>query len=495
MPCEVCRLVGQDCLRQSSLTVTRKSPRYALHLDDSGSLGVLSTPIKTRWKGLLARRKLYICRRLRMCRQYQPVAPYKIKFDQLEHDSLERVGPGRRAKLFVHSCKLARSVIHRFWMQRHVRPGRPQTSSMDSRALGRAEVAVAITDSELLDQVLSLTAVVGVEPLLLSDASLLRPHWSSAAMVLLGVEQADRVAAMAMPRRAEVYLVAEDSAAPQAQPWSMRLGAAVAPLPSSASWLSDALADVMGTNRRNGRVICVVGGSGGVGASTLAAGLAFVTARTKRTLLIDADPRSGGLDLLMGAERIPGWRWPRLATARGHLGNLTGQLPSLENVDLLSTARDESPPGWELGAEQVKAVLSSAMRSHEMTVVDVSRAFGSAGREALRRAELTVLVVRDDVRGVAAGCEVARQLAGECARPGLVVRQGRSRHLEPRLVASGVGWPLLGSFADDSGLLLAAERGDPPARSARSSLARLCLKLLSDLSEPTLVQHKARGEA
>jgi hypothetical protein len=30
----------------------------ALHLDDSGSLGVLSTPIKTRWKGLLVRRKL-----------------------------------------------------------------------------------------------------------------------------------------------------------------------------------------------------------------------------------------------------------------------------------------------------------------------------------------------------------------------------------------------------------------------------------------------------
>jgi len=67
-----------------------------------------------------------------------------------------------------------------------------------------------MTDSELLDQVLSLTAVVGVEPLLLSDASLVRPHWSSAAMVLLGIDQADRVAAMGLPRRAGVYLVAED---------------------------------------------------------------------------------------------------------------------------------------------------------------------------------------------------------------------------------------------------------------------------------------------
>ena len=45
-------------------------------------------------------------------------------------------------------------------------------------------------------------------------------------------------------------------------------------------------------------------------------------------MLIDADPRSGGLDLLLGAERTAGWRWPRLATARGHLGDLTGQLPT-----------------------------------------------------------------------------------------------------------------------------------------------------------------------
>jgi hypothetical protein len=54
----------------------------ALHLDDSGSLGVLSTPIKTRWKGLLVRRKLYICRQLGVRWQYQPVALLKIKFDR-----------------------------------------------------------------------------------------------------------------------------------------------------------------------------------------------------------------------------------------------------------------------------------------------------------------------------------------------------------------------------------------------------------------------------
>ena len=158
-------------------------------------------------------------------------------------------------------------------------------------------------------------------------------------------------------------------------------------------------------------------------------------------MLIDADPRSGGLDLLMGAERTAGWRWPRLATARGRLGDLTGQLPTVEGVDLLSMARGDSTPSWELRAEQLKSVLQFAMRSHEITVVDLPRTLGAAAGEALRRAKLVVLLVRDDVRGVAAGREVVRELAGGCDRLGLVVRRGRLRLLEPQLVATGVGLP------------------------------------------------------
>jgi secretion/DNA translocation related CpaE-like protein len=367
---------------------------------------------------------------------------------------------------------------------------------MDPHRPGQTTVVAVIADPELLDQVLSITAVVGVEPMVLSDSSLLRPHWASASMLLLGVDQAARVAAMGLPRRAEVYLVAGDESAAQAQQWSIRLGAALVPLPASAGWLSEALDDVGGTARVAGSLVCVVGGSGGVGASTLAAGLAFVAARaSQRTMLIDADTRSGGLDLLLGAERTAGWRWPRLATARGHLGDLTGQLPAVEGVDLLSMARGESTPGWQLQAEQLKSVVLSAMRSHQITVVDLPRTLGAPAGEALRRVKLAVLLVRDDVRGVASGREVVRELGGECDHFGLVVRQGRSRLLEPNLVATGVGLPLLGSLADDPGLVWAAERGDPPGRSARSPLARLCRELLGDLPQVYPAEEKALATA
>ena len=267
-------------------------------------------------------------------------------------------------------------------------------------------------------------------------------------------------------------------------------------LPASAGWLSEALADLSSTGRVTGSLVCVVGGSGGVGASTLAAGLAFVAARaSQRTMLIDADTRSGGLDLLLGAERTPGWRWPRLASARGHLGDLTGQLAAVEGVDLLSMARGESTQGWELQAEQLKSVLLSAMRSHDITVLDLPRTLGTTAREALRRAKLAVLLARDDVRGVAAGREVVRELEGECDCLGVVVRQGRSRLLQPDLVATGIGLPLLGSLPDDLGLTLAAERGDPPARSARSSLAGLSRELLGNLPQAYPPAEKALARA
>ena len=396
----------------------------------------------------------------------------------------------------VHRLEATRSVIHRFRLPRRTQGRSQQNADVDPHRFGQATVVVAIADPELLDHVLSVTAVVGVEPLVLSEPGQLRSHWASASMLLLGVDQADRVVAMGLPRRAEVYLIAgEEASAAHAQQWSVRLGAAVIALPTSVAWLSEALADVAGTGRMTGSLVCVVGGSGGVGASTLAAGLAFVAARaSRRTMLIDADSRAGGLDLLLGAERTAGWRWPRLASARGHLGDLTGQLPTVEGVDLLSMARSESTPGWEPQAEQLKSVLLSAMRSHEITVVDLPRTLGAA-REPLRRAKLAVLVVRDDVRGVAAGREVVRELEGECDRLGLVVRRGRSRLLEPNLVATGVGMPLLGSFADDPSLVVAAERGDPPARAARSPLARLARQLLGDLLEAHPTEPNALARA
>jgi secretion/DNA translocation related CpaE-like protein len=361
---------------------------------------------------------------------------------------------------------------------------------MDPRTGSDPTILVSTADPDLLDHALSVVAAAGLEAEVTSDLGSLRSRWSGASMLLIGVDQAAGIADLKLGRRAEVYVLAEVAAAPEAYQWSIPLGAAVVVVPDNARWLSGAIVELTRRPTGSGRMICVTGGSGGVGASTLAAALAFVAARQgDRSVLVDTDRRGGGLDLLVGAERVDGWRWPRLAGARGHLGELGERLPCVDGVDVLSMGRGEDA---ELGAEQLRAVLVSVRRSHDATVVDVSRDLGPDLLEAMSAGTAWLLVARDDIRGVAAGRERATELLDVGICPGLVVRRGRAGILDPQSVADGLGLELAGTLTDESGLALAAERGDPPGRSPRSALAHLARSLLQRFpravdAEPTAV--------
>lgn len=354
---------------------------------------------------------------------------------------------------------------------------------MEPQPAGSSAVVVT-SDVELLDHVLAVAAAAGVEPQVVSDAGSVRPVWTSAATVVIGVDQAPQLANMVLPRRPDVFVVGEEEAHDELCAWSLPLGAAVVLLPSGAHRLTTALADATGPGGSTGAVVALIGGSGGVGASTSAAALAFVAAQHGlRTLLVDADPGGGGIDLLVGAERVPGWRWPRLETARGHLGNLTGQLPQVDGVDVLSMARSrrhEAGPD----VEQMKSVLLSGTRSHQLVVVDVPRQLTSASREALRRSDLVLLVVLAQLRGVAAAQQMIRQLDDACTSMSLLVRLTRPRSLSAEAVADGLALPLLGSLADDPSVAVGAARGEPPGRSGRSPLARSCRSVLDSISLP-----------
>jgi secretion/DNA translocation related CpaE-like protein len=358
---------------------------------------------------------------------------------------------------------------------------------MDPRHAGDPTIVVSTSDPELLDHALSVVATAGLEAEVASDPAFLRGRWSSASMLLVGVDHAPELAELRLPRRAEVYLLSETSSAPAAYQWSIALGAAVVVVPGHVRWLSGAIAEVSRRPSGSGRTVCVTGGSGGVGASTLAAGLAFVAARSgRRTVLVDLDPTGGGLDLLVGAERLDGWRWPRLATARGHLGDLGDQLPAVDGVDLLSMGRgvESATPS----PEAIRAVLGALSASHELTVVDVPRHVGADALEPVSSASAWMVVVRDDLRGVTAGRERLRTLQAAGIHPGVVVRSGRSRRIDAQSVAEGAAADLLAVLAEEPGLLLAAERGDPPGRSGRSPLGQVARRLLDQVgqtSDPT----------
>lgn len=347
---------------------------------------------------------------------------------------------------------------------------------MDSAALPPPTVVLVTSDDELLDQVLAVAAAAGVEIEVVSDVGAVRSRWVGAVTVVVGVDQAPSLAAMLLPRRAEAYVVGSEEDRDRIHAWSVPLGAAVVLLPSGAGWLTAALADASGARAGAGRVVAVIGASGGAGASTVAAGLAFVAAQGGRqTLLVDGDPLGGGIDLLVGAERVTGWRWSRLQTARGHIGDLTGQLPLVDGVDVLAMGRAD----WcDPGSEAMKAVLLSGTRSHDLVVADVGRSLGSAAEEAVRRADALLVVTLADLRGIAAGQKLQQRLGDVSAETGLAVRASRPRSLGSDAAGDGLSLPVVATIPDDPSVRVGAERGDPPGKNLRTPLGRACAAIL-----------------
>jgi secretion/DNA translocation related CpaE-like protein len=338
---------------------------------------------------------------------------------------------------------------------------------------------VLTSDPALLDHVLSSAAAAGVEAEVVPDAPALRTRWDATSAAVVGIDCVAELARTDPPRRSEVYLVGPEEQREELLRWSVTLGAAVAVLPQGAAGLTANLADAVSRRQSSGVVIGLIGGSGGVGVSTCAAALAVGAARRRLgVVLVDGDGWGGGLDLLLGAERVAGWRWPKLSGARGHLGDLSGQLPYVEGIHLLAASRGFPPPNGT-GAEQLAAVLGSTTRSHDLTVLDLPRRDDEHVLRAVQHSDVLVLVVRGDVRGVAAAQQLQHRLRG-AAEVGVLVRGRRSGAVRSEAVADALGCRLLGSVPDDPSVPVAAERGDLPGRSPRSPLGRICDAVLDE---------------
>lgn len=331
------------------------------------------------------------------------------------------------------------------------------------------DVVVVSDLGEVCEVVTTAAAALGHEATV-CEPEAMGGRWQAAGTVFIGVDSAAAVAALALPRRERVYLVGSDSGA--AALWSVPLGAEVIVLPQGRGWLSSVLAGQAGGT---GELLAVLGGSGGVGASTLAAALAWrASDRGRSVALVDADRLGGGIDLLMGAEREPGWRWPRFAAADGVLGELGEFLPMVDGVTVLSMARG---PDLELGRDPLAAVLASLRRTFDLVLVDAGRSGSAAAREALRLAGRTLLVVGGCVRGVAAAGEVLRAFAPPATE--VVVRRLPGVRVPDEAVEEALGLPVVARLRHDPRLVIAAERGERPELSRRrDGLGRVCDLLL-----------------
>ncbi|HSX67210.1 septum site-determining protein Ssd [Nocardioides sp.] len=340
------------------------------------------------------------------------------------------------------------------------------------------EMPLIVTrDEPLTEELLRLAAAAGVVPEVAVDAGQALRSWRGASLVLVGVDLAAGVAALAPPRRTGVHVVGRDGVPDVAFRHAVTLGASqVIELPGSGDWLLDVLADATDGQRAAATTVAVLGGSGGAGATTLACALGLVAGARGPACLLDVDPLGPGVDRVLGFDRLDGARWGALEQTTGRLGSqsLRDALPRRGGLGVLT---------WAAGARSapqafaVREALSAASRGHEVVVADLARS-GSLSSEVAGRADAVLVVVRPSLPGLAAAARVVSGLP-TAARIGVVVR-GRA---EPRAVAQVVGAQVVASMTDQRGLDEAVDLGRGPVWSQRSVLARTAREALGWCAE------------
>lgn len=371
---------------------------------------------------------------------------------------------------------------------------RPRTSSGSSPGSGLDPAstrrpppaggpALLVTaDRRLHDEVGRLAAAAALRLEVVPDVDEALQRWSCAAVVLVGPDLLGAVADPPPPPRPEVYVLtvgSDDGVYRHA----LSLGAqGVVELPRAESWLGDLLADLAEGRVHHARTVAVVAGSGGAGASVLAAALAQVAARDRSVTLLDLDPGGGGADRLLGLDDRGGLRWGRLADVEGRLSSraLRDALPGDESLRVLTwdhVAGDEAP-----AAPVVREVVAAARRGSDLVVLDLPRDLDRPGiADVVRLADLVVLCARSSVLPVVAAGRVAARLRSLGVPRGLVVRTGAGG-VDPCDVAATLGLPLLAQVRTRRRTAELLDLGLGPVGSARSPLGRAAREVLASLA-------------
>ncbi|MEU7485015.1 septum site-determining protein Ssd [Streptomyces sp. NPDC042319] len=332
---------------------------------------------------------------------------------------------------------------------------------------------IVTEDENLLDDLLRLCAAAGTMPTVSHAGGAGAVGWDTAPLVIVGEECVHRLRGAG--RRPGVVLIGQHPDDTRVWQQAVEIGAErVLGLPGGESWLVDRIADAVEGDRSPALTVGVLGGRGGSGASTLACALAVTAARQgHRTILIDADPLGGGLDVLLGGEREKGLRWPAFAESRGRVGGgaLAESLPRLHELRVLSWDRGESvtiPP------QAMRAVMAAARRRGGVVVVDLPRRLDGAVAEALTQIDVGLLLVPAELRATVAAERVAASARTLLRDLRVVAREVPGPGLPDGEPARLLSLPPVGTLPWDPQLADALGRGIPPGAHPRSPLSRFC---------------------
>ncbi len=323
---------------------------------------------------------------------------------------------------------------------------------------------IVTADDLLREALLRLAAAAGVVPELVSgtagEPGALR-GWTRAPAVVVGADRAAELSGLGLPRRGGVTVC---SSGPAEDPVLLRAGLAlgaerVVELPREEAAVVAALADLAEPDG-GGPALAVVGGSGGAGASVLAAALAVRASVRGPTLLVDLDPLGPGSGRLLGLDGPGAVGWPDLARGSGRLG--AGALrEAVPRTDAGVGVLGWPGPAEPVDPATVREALAAASRGHRAVVLDLPRAALARRADELAHASAVVVSCVATVGGAASA---ARLLAGDAMAglaPLLVVRGGVG---DAARLSRSLGLEATAVMPDQPGLEEAVTLGLGPVR-------------------------------
>ncbi len=338
-------------------------------------------------------------------------------------------------------------------------------------------VTVVVDDPVLSDRVRRVVAAAG-RAVDVQTTIPDRAGWLGATTVVLSESAAADAVRRRHPRRPGIVVVSDGAPTTTAWQSAATLGTPhVLDLPDREADLM-ALVAAAPASDADGAVVTVIGGCGGAGASVFATALALTSARSAPTILVDADPCGGGLDLAAGVDDRPGLRWPDLVVGgRIEARALHDALPARDRLAVLSAARGRTS---DVDPAAVTAVLASARRAGELAVCDAPRSPGPEHHAAVEAADLVTVVVPATVRGSWAARTVVADLRRRTANVGLVVRGPAPGGLRAGDVERTAGAPVLATMRPERRLAAALDQGGLVLR-PRSPLAAAASAVLAVL--------------
>lgn len=249
------------------------------------------------------------------------------------------------------------------------------------------------------------------------------------------------------------------------------------------------------------RVIVIASGKGGVGKTTIAAGIgADLGAMNKKTVLIDLDMGLRNIDVLLGMETQVLNHWGDYISGRLPLEECLTSDERFPGLSLLAAAQNEE--GLALSADDLKAMTDQLKESFDVILIDCPAGIGPLFRAACAHADEGIVVTNPVVSAVRDADKVLHLMEkmGVPRRFILInaIRFHLMKHsvmMSPDDISEVLGADLLGIVPEDEHVLIACNRGMPPcdtAYPAGKALSRISQRI-AGIAAPMPPLNKKRG--